>query len=54
MDAMTTQELMREISRTQARYCKLDSRRWKARKDLGKYLRRLNAELLRRMKNDEV
>ena len=54
MDAMTTQELMREISRTQARYCKLDNRQWKARKDLGKYLRRLNAELMRRMKNDEV
>ena len=54
MEAMTTQELMKEISRTQARYCKLDNRQWKARKDLGKYLRRLNAELLRRMKNDEV
>ena len=49
--AMTTEELRAEISRTQARYCKLDSRQWKARKDLGKHLRRLNAELFRRMKN---
>ena len=49
--AMTTEELMKEISRTQERYCKLDGRQWKARKDLGKHLRRLNAELYRRMKN---
>ena len=51
--AMTTEELMKEISRTQERYCKLDGRQWKARKDLGKYLRRLNAELSRRTSNNE-
>ena len=54
MENMTYMELIREISRTEASYHKLNSRQWKARKDLGKYLRRLNAELLRRMKNDEV
>lgn len=54
METMTTEALQREISRTQARYCKLDSRQWKARKDTGKYLRRLNTELLRRMRKDEV
>jgi len=50
---MTIEELRTEISRTQERYCKLDGRQWKARKDLGKHLRRLNAELLRRTNNNE-
>lgn len=48
---MTNDELLKEISRTQAQYCKTTS--WKHKKDLGKYLRRLNGELLRRMKEEK-